>query len=29
MDKIKIATAQFEHKSGDKTYNLKAIENSL
>ena len=27
MDKIKISTAQFEHKSGDKTYNLSVIEN--
>jgi predicted amidohydrolase len=26
MDKIKIATAQFEHKSGDKTYNLSVID---
>ena len=26
MDTIKIATAQFEHKSGDKNYNLKIIE---
>jgi predicted amidohydrolase len=26
MDKIKISTAQFEHKSGDKEYNLSAIE---
>ncbi len=26
MDNIKIATAQFEHKSGDKNYNLKVIE---
>ncbi len=26
MDNIKIATAQFEHKSGDKNYNLKIIE---
>ncbi len=26
MDKIKIATAQFEHKSGDKDYNLSVIE---
>ncbi|MEO8569012.1 MAG: nitrilase family protein [Ginsengibacter sp.] len=26
MDQIKIATAQFEHKSGDKTYNLQMIE---
>jgi predicted amidohydrolase len=26
MDTIKIATAQFEHKSDDKNYNLKAIE---
>jgi predicted amidohydrolase len=27
MEKIKIATAQFEHKSGDKAYNLGVIEN--
>lgn len=26
MEHIKIATAQFEHKSNDKTYNLKVIE---
>jgi len=26
MDKLKIATAQFEHKSADKTYNLAIIE---
>ena len=26
MDKLKIATAQFEHKSGDKTYNLSVID---
>ena len=26
MDKIKISTAQFEHKSGDKPYNLSVIE---
>jgi len=26
MDKLKISTAQFEHKSGDKTFNLKVIE---
>jgi predicted amidohydrolase len=26
MDKIKISTAQFEHKSGDKGYNLSVIE---
>jgi 5-aminopentanamidase len=26
MDKIKISTAQFEHKSADKTYNLSVIE---
>lgn len=26
MDKLKIATAQFEHKSADKTYNLTIIE---
>ena len=26
MDNIKIATVQFEHKSGDKNYNLKKIE---
>lgn len=26
MDKIKISAAQFEHKSGDKTYNLSVIE---
>lgn len=26
MDKLKIATAQFEHKSGDKKYNLSVIE---
>ena len=26
MNNIKIATAQFEHKSGDKNYNLKMIE---
>jgi 5-aminopentanamidase len=26
MDNIKIATAQFEHKSGDKNYNLEIIE---
>ncbi len=26
MDKIKISTAQFEHKSGDKEYNLSVIE---
>ena len=26
MDNIKIATAQFEHKSGDKNYNLNTIE---
>ena len=25
MDNIKIATAQFEHKSGDKSYNLSMI----
>src|SRR5215831_7178815 len=27
MDTIKISTAQFEHKSGDKAYNLSVIEN--
>jgi 5-aminopentanamidase len=27
MDKIKISTAQFEHKSADKTYNLSVIDN--
>jgi 5-aminopentanamidase len=27
MDKIKISTAQFENRSGDKTYNLSVIEN--
>ena len=26
MERIKIATAQFEHKSGDKAYNLQTIE---
>ncbi len=26
MDKLKVATAQFEHKSGDKTYNLSVID---
>ncbi len=26
MDRLKIATAQFENKSGDKTYNLRIIE---
>ncbi|QEC51858.1 putative amidohydrolase [Anseongella ginsenosidimutans] len=26
MDKFKVATAQFEHKSGDKAYNLSVIE---
>lgn len=26
MDRIKISTAQFEHKSGDKAYNLSVIE---
>ena len=26
MDKIKISTAQFEHRSGDKKYNLSVIE---
>ena len=26
MDKLKIATAQFEHKSADKAYNLAVIE---
>lgn len=26
MEKIKISTAQFEHKSGDKAYNLSVIE---
>jgi beta-ureidopropionase len=26
MENLKIATAQFEHKSGDKTYNLEIIE---
>ena len=26
MDRIKIATAQFEHKSGDKKYNLQTID---
>ncbi len=26
MDNIKISTAQFEHRSGDKTYNLSVIE---
>ena len=26
MDKIKISTAQFEHRSGDKAYNLSVIE---
>ena len=26
MEKLKIATAQFEHKNGDKTYNLDIIE---
>ena len=29
MDSIKIATAQFEHKSGDKNYNLEVIESTL
>lgn len=27
MDSIRIATAQFEHRSGDKAYNLSVIEN--
>jgi len=27
MDKLKIATAQFEHRNNDKTYNLSVIEN--
>jgi predicted amidohydrolase len=27
MEKIKISTAQFEHRSGDKAYNLSVIEN--
>lgn len=27
MEKLKISTAQFEHKSGDKIYNLEVIEN--
>lgn len=27
MEKMKIATAQFEHKSGDKAYNLSVIDN--
>ena len=26
MEKIKISTAQFEHRSGDKRYNLSVIE---
>ena len=26
MENIKIATAQFEHRSGDKDYNLRVIE---
>src|SRR5678815_4314880 len=26
MDNLKIATAQFEHRNGDKTYNLSVIE---
>lgn len=26
MDKIEISTAQFENKSGDKSYNLSVIE---
>jgi len=26
MEKIKISTAQFENKSGDKNYNLSVIE---
>jgi predicted amidohydrolase len=26
MDKLKISTAQFEHRSGDKTYNLQVID---
>jgi len=26
MQNLKIATAQFEHKSGDKAYNLSVIE---
>ncbi|AEE49132.1 nitrilase/cyanide hydratase and apolipoprotein N-acyltransferase [Haliscomenobacter hydrossis DSM 1100] len=26
MQNLKIASAQFEHKSGDKTYNLSVIE---
>ena len=26
MDKLKISTAQFENKSGDKDYNLSVIE---
>lgn len=26
MDNIKISTAQFEHKNGDKAYNLSMIE---
>src|ERR1700733_461539 len=26
MDKLKISTAQFEHKSADKNYNLSVIE---
>jgi predicted amidohydrolase len=26
MNKIKVSTAQFEHKSGDKEYNLSVIE---
>jgi len=27
MNDIKIATAQFEHRSGDKKYNLQVINN--
>ena len=27
MEKIRIATAQFEHKSNDKDYNLSVIDN--
>ena len=26
MDKLKIATAQFEHRNADKAYNLSAID---
>jgi hypothetical protein len=28
MEKIKISSAQFENKSGDKVYNLSVMENS-